>query len=183
MENVNTANTAYQQAPPFPGQQMPVVDASVSPGLAFLLGLIPGVGAIYNGQYAKGLIHAVIFGMLVSITDNHDLNGGFEALFGLMSAVWVFYMAFEAHHTAKRRLYGLPVDEFSSLVRINPGTNAFPIGPVILIGAGVFFLLANFNLIRLADFARFWPVLLIAAGAWLLYARMKSNENSNGGLR
>ena len=27
---------------------------SASPGLAFLLGLIPGVGAIYNGQYAKG---------------------------------------------------------------------------------------------------------------------------------
>ena len=25
--------------------------------LAFVLGLIPGVGAIYNGQYAKGLVH------------------------------------------------------------------------------------------------------------------------------
>ena len=41
--------------------------ADTSPALAFLLGLIPGVGAIYNGQYAKGLVHAIIFGLLVSI--------------------------------------------------------------------------------------------------------------------
>ena len=35
--------------------------ADVSPGLAFFLGMIPGVGAIYNGQYAKGLVHAIIW--------------------------------------------------------------------------------------------------------------------------
>jgi hypothetical protein len=29
------------------------VHPGTSPGLAFVLGLIPGVGAIYNGQYAK----------------------------------------------------------------------------------------------------------------------------------
>ena len=44
--------------------------ADVSPGLAFFLGMIPGVGAIYNGQYAKGLVHAVIWGMLMSIANS-----------------------------------------------------------------------------------------------------------------
>src|SRR5205085_8281600 len=34
--------------------------ADVSPGLALFLGIIPGVGAIYNGQYAKGMVHAVV---------------------------------------------------------------------------------------------------------------------------
>ena len=34
----------------------------LAPGLAFALGFIPGVGAIYNGQYLKGLVHALIFG-------------------------------------------------------------------------------------------------------------------------
>jgi len=29
-------------------------DPAAHPALAFLLGFIPGVGAIYNGQYAKG---------------------------------------------------------------------------------------------------------------------------------
>ena len=40
------------------------VYADVSPGLALFLGMIPGVGAIYNGQYAKGLVHAIVFGIL-----------------------------------------------------------------------------------------------------------------------
>ncbi len=46
--------------PPPPG-------GDISPGLAFLLGLIPGVGAIYNGQYAKGLVHVAVVGVLISI--------------------------------------------------------------------------------------------------------------------
>ena len=36
-------------------------NANAHPVLALLLGFIPGVGALYNGQYAKGLIHAVVF--------------------------------------------------------------------------------------------------------------------------
>src|ERR1041385_3240239 len=54
------AGTTLNTPPPPPGAQAyspytspyyaGVTDPSVSPGLAFLLGLIPGVGAIYNGQ-------------------------------------------------------------------------------------------------------------------------------------
>src|SRR6187200_1897340 len=106
--------TQFASAPVSPPAMAPVADPSASPGLAFLLGLIPGVGAIYNGQYAKGLIHAVIFGFLVSITSS-GAAGGFEPLFGLMIAAWVFYMAFEAYHTAQKRLRGEAVDEFSSI--------------------------------------------------------------------
>src|SRR6187551_395756 len=51
-------------ASPYAG---PPISGGPSPGLAFLLGLIPGVGAIYNGQYGKGLIHVVILGLLISI--------------------------------------------------------------------------------------------------------------------
>ena len=40
--------------------------ANVSPGLALFLGMIPGVGAIYNGQYAKGMVHAIVWGVLMS---------------------------------------------------------------------------------------------------------------------
>src|SRR5512132_3525895 len=37
-----------------------------NPGLAGILGAIPfGVGAVYNGQYAKGLAHLIIFILLV----------------------------------------------------------------------------------------------------------------------
>src|SRR4051812_2921819 len=57
---------AAYTAPVPPAAARPVsTSADASPGLALALGFIPGVGAIYNGQYAKGLVHAVIFGLMV----------------------------------------------------------------------------------------------------------------------
>jgi hypothetical protein len=73
-----------------------------NPWLAAFLGFIPGVGAMYNEQYAKGVIHLVVFAILVSLSDN---NG----IFGLFVAGWEFYMAIEAHHTARARRDGLPL--------------------------------------------------------------------------
>jgi hypothetical protein len=142
-----------------------------SPAFAFLLGFIPGVGAIYNGQYAKGLIHAVVFGLLVTILNSGHV-GNFEPLFGIFLAIWVFYMAFEAHHTASKRRSGQTVDELSSLMNI-PGTaGGVPVGPVILIGLGIVLLLDTLDLISFDRVAKYWPLLLIAGGLYLLYARI-----------
>nr|MDQ2901676.1 hypothetical protein [Acidobacteriota bacterium] len=63
-EPVGTPPGTYASPnPPYPGDVR--VDRRPSPGLAFVLGLIPGVGAIYNGQYAKGLVHFIVFGLIV----------------------------------------------------------------------------------------------------------------------
>ena len=100
---------------------------AVSPPLAFVLGFIPGVGAVYNGQYAKGLLHVVIFGSIISILSSGAAQG-FVPLFGLMIPTFVFYMAFEAYHTAKKRRDGEMVDEFSGLVRARGARSRFPDG-------------------------------------------------------
>src|SRR5215831_11877564 len=57
------------------GSPTPYFHSDVSPGLALFLGLIPGVGAIYNGQYAKGLVHAIIWGVLCSLGDAASHSG------------------------------------------------------------------------------------------------------------
>jgi hypothetical protein len=157
-----------------------VANPNVSPGLAFLLGLIPGVGAIYNGQYAKGFVHVLILGMLISITSS-NAAGGLEPLFGMCIGVFAFYMAFEAYHTARKRQLGETVDEWSSLMQLNVQGPGLPVVPLLLIGLGVIFLLNNFELIRLRDVLRFWPVLLIAAGGWLLYVRIRPAGNAPHG--
>src|SRR5262252_8386515 len=58
-----------QGAPATPGAPtivpVTIVQGSPSPGLAALLGMIPGVGAMYNGQFVKAFIHVVIFAMLI----------------------------------------------------------------------------------------------------------------------
>src|ERR1700744_3323913 len=74
-----------------------------SPWLAAFLGLIPGVGAMYNGQYAKGVAHLVIFAVLDSLAHNvHDI-------FGLLVAGWIFSQVFAAYHPANARRDGTPL--------------------------------------------------------------------------
>ncbi len=143
----------------------------ISPGLAFVLGLIPGVGAIYNGQYAKGIVHVVVFGMLISITASGSI-GGYEPLFGLLIAIWYFYMPFEAYHTARRRQIGEPVDEFSSVFPLRGRTAGFPMGPVALIVLGGIFLMNTMGIFRFEQIIRWWPVGLIVLGAYMLYCRL-----------
>ena len=43
-------------------------------------------------------------------------------------------------------------------------------GGAVLIVLGIVFLLANFDLVALGDLARFWPLILIAVGARLVFA-------------
>jgi TM2 domain-containing membrane protein YozV len=163
------AQTQAQAASPYSAANIP--NPGVSPGLAFLLGLMPGVGAIYNGQYAKGLVHVLILGLLISIMSSGASNG-LEPLFGMILGVFYFYMAFEAYHTARKRMMGEPVDEFSSLVQVKSGPGSLPVLPIVLIGLGVLFLLNNLELLRLRAVLRYWPVVLIVAGGWMLYARL-----------
>ncbi len=171
----------YTSSPYAGGTPPPVPRPEVSPGVAFVLGLIPGVGAIYNGQYAKGLIHVFIVGMLITLVSGNDV-GGFEPLFGLLIPGFWAYMAFEAYHTAKLRQMGQPVDEFSSLMPGHGGSR-FPVAPILLIALGVVFLLNNLEIVELRRMLRYWPVMLIALGLYMLYQRMtvsSSGLNAEG---
>lgn len=155
----------------------PLANPDVSPGLAFLLGAIPGVGAIYNGQYAKGLVHVVIVGLAISLMSNGSM-GGLEPLMGFLIAAFWAYMCFEAYHTAKQRRAGLLVDEFSSLIPIKG--SGFPLAPVVLIGLGIIFLLNNLELFELRRAMKYWPALMIAGGAYMLYARYSNGKSVAG---
>jgi serine/threonine protein kinase len=72
-----------------------------SPSRALMLGFIPGVGAMYNGQYKKAAIHVAIFVLLSTFLNN--VPGSIEEPFSWARIAFVFYMAFEAHHTAQKR--------------------------------------------------------------------------------
>jgi hypothetical protein len=82
----------------------PATPGAPNPSAAAVLGLIPGVGAMYNGQFFKGLIHVVIFAVLVSITEHYGV-------FGIFIGAWVLYQSFEAFHTAKARRDGEPLPD------------------------------------------------------------------------
>jgi cell wall-active antibiotic response 4TMS protein YvqF/B-box zinc finger protein len=161
-----------------PGAGYPT-NADVSPQLALFLGMIPGVGAIYNGQYAKGLVHAVVFGILCSIADSRAAHG-LEPVFGMMCFAWWAYMVFEAYHTARKRRAGEPVDEYSSLIDLRGGRDQVPVAAVALIVLGVVLLLHTLDLFDFEVVARYWPVLLIALGVYLLYNRFAGGGEREG---
>jgi hypothetical protein len=54
------------------------------------------------------------------------------------------------------------------------------VAPVVLIALGVIFLLDNLDLLDLHRLLRYWPVALIALGAYMLYLRMSSNPVEGG---
>jgi hypothetical protein len=150
----------------------------VSPGAALVLGFIPGVGAIYNSQYAKGLVHAVVFGVIISILSAN--NGGTDVVFAFILVAWIFYMAFEAYHTALKRRNGERVDEYSGILNLRGGGSG-PAAGVALVLLGILLLLNTLNIFNFAYLARYWPVVLIAAGLYLLYNRFTGHGASERG--
>jgi hypothetical protein len=141
-----------------------------SPGVAFVLGLFPGLGAVYNGEYNKALIHIVVFAaMIVGLSS--DIGDSADVVLSLLLAGFVLYMAFDAMRIAKARSLGE-----SSVDPLESWSRNRPIGPIILIGLGALFLLNNFNWFPFYRIWRFWPLVLIGVGI-LLFRNRLSNRS------
>lgn len=155
-----------------PGTTAPVLAAPSNPdghaAIAFMLGMVPGLGAVYNGEYNKAIVHVLIFGgIIVGLTGvfGDNLTG-----FWVLALVgFVFYMAIDALRTAKAKQTGQPLtDPFQNWA----GNRSM--GPILLIGAGALFLLNNFGFF---DYFRvrqiFWPLVLIGIGFLMLRNRVQ----------
>jgi hypothetical protein len=141
-----------------------------SPEAAFILGLIPSVGAIYNAEYFKALIHMVIFGSLITLADQAR---PFEGMFVLLAFGFYVYMPFEAYYTAKKRkLLREGIDLETPFDRLNEQMVGFKDkelwGGIVLIVIGGLFLLDNFNVLRIDEVTRLWPAALIAVGILMI---------------
>jgi cell wall-active antibiotic response 4TMS protein YvqF len=145
------------------------------PGIALLLGFIPGVGAIYNGQILKAMVQVLIFGSLIAISDK--VGGPMDTIFGLGAAAFYFYMVIDSYQTARRKLLGQPAEEWLGLGDFK--LNA-PIGAGLLIALGALFLLDNLGIHVFSHISKFWPVLLIVIGLVLLQRRMGGSHSGGG---
>jgi eukaryotic-like serine/threonine-protein kinase len=67
----------------------------------FLLGFIPGVGALYNHQYKKAAIHVGVF-ILLSLLGG-VVSGSVRNTLSWVRIAFFFYMAFDAYHTAQKK--------------------------------------------------------------------------------
>ncbi len=154
--------------PPQVPAPSPTVPGAANPGLALALGFIPGVGAIYNGQYLKGLIHILIFGGIIALL-SQEPSPGVATILGLGLSGFIVYMIVDAYRTAKAKCRGMPIaDDWAVGGAVAAGR--FPTGPIILIGVGVLFLLQTLGVVD--HLFHFWPIALILLGVFLLLKRM-----------
>jgi len=153
-----------------------------NPALAGILaGFFPfGVGAVYTGQYAKGLAHLVIFGLLIAGASASDSSGSemLGVICGLGIAFFYVYQIIDSVRSARALQMGQPApDPFGLGQTFSTGRGAdkidaskIPTGAVVLILLGVFFLLRTAGLFEVS-FHHFWPLLLIFLGGWIFANR------------
>lgn len=149
-----------------------------SPGFAGLLGMFPfGLGALYNGQYTKALLHLVIFAGLVHMQG----RGGGQPFLALLLAGYIFYQFFDNIQSAKainaaaagQAPAGPAIAEF-------PGASAGSIfWGIVLIALGALLLMANFDVISYERLFDFWPLAVIGLGLKMIfdyYVRSKKDK-------
>jgi TM2 domain-containing membrane protein YozV len=171
----------------YSGERLP------SPGLAALLGFIPGVGAMYNGQFIKGFIHVMAFVCMIWMASR------FGPIMIPVFFAYFFYLVFDAYKTAHALELGQPVPDplgfermfgptphygtrstgasvSSSAVATNVAADDgryrknVPTGAVVLIGLGVLFTLHTVGLFDY-DIGRYWSLILVFLGGWMLARR------------
>ncbi|MBS1788124.1 MAG: B-box zinc finger protein [Acidobacteria bacterium] len=133
-----------------------------SPFLALVLGLIPGLGAAYNGQPVKALVHFVVTAGLWTLAD--VFHNTLEMTCALASFAVYVYSLYDAFRSAQRQRQGANLAEEDEQLRqfMRARTNLWG-GLLIAIGV-----LTTLHIIFPVQTHRFWPLLLVAAGIYLL---------------
>ena len=160
----------------------PPINTGPNPTVAGILGAIPlGLGAVYCGQYIKGLVHLGIFVLTIIGLSQNMHWFGYLALALFLAFFWL-YQIVDAVRTAKAIQLGVPAPDPFGLVSMFGGsstggvgasasgvipqgnTTNIPTAAVVLIVLGVLFLINT-----AFDFSlhRYWPLILIALGVYL----------------
>jgi Domain of unknown function (DUF5668) len=139
-----------------------------TPWVAGVLGLVPGLGAVYNGEYTKAIIQLAIWGGLFAA--GMSSIGTLSVLSWIAFGLFPAYLAVESYRVALAKRRGT-YETQAELADRQPGSK--PIGAMILIALGVLALLGNFNLLRGDWIDKGWPIILIVIGAYMLNRRVK----------
>ena len=140
--------------------------------VATMLALVPGMGAVYNRQNVKAVIHFCTVVGLFQMTKIHLAPG----LFVLAGLAFYIYSIIDAHRTAQLIARGESAaadeDRFkSALIRRAPALG------VIFIIAGTLFVIKVLSPVGLVALAKLFPVLLILLGGYLLAKYFKRSRD------
>jgi hypothetical protein len=142
----------------------PALRRKTSPFVSLLLSfLVPGLGAAYNGQTSKALVHFTIFASFFQMATVTDGTAFF--VLGVVGT-WLF-AAVDAFRTSQLIRAGLAPDAESDAIARRLYGNPLA-WAVVLISLGTVFLLHTMFGVRL-PVKQFLPVVLVLLGAYMLF--------------
>jgi len=149
-----------------------------SPFVATLLSFVPGLGAAYNGQTSKAIVHFAIFASFFQMA---VLTQGGIAFFVLgVLGTWLF-AAVDACRTAQLMRAGLSPDAEEDVIARRLYGNPFAWGTTLII-IGTLFLLHTLLGVTL-PIKELLPVALVALGAYMLFDYLRRGKVSDRIIR
>lgn len=142
-----------------------------SPIVAGLLSFVPGLGQVYVGYYARGFIHALVIGSIISILSSRlFVEGGPIPLFALFMVFFWLYNVIDA--ARKASLVNLALDGVGTMDLPQdfptPGLRgSIAVGLLLIVGGSIFLSNTLFD-ISLRWLEDWWPAAGILLGIYLL---------------
>ena len=144
-----------------------------SPFIATLLSFVPGLGAAYNGQTSKAIVHFAIFASFFQMA---VLTQGVPFFILGVLATWLF-AAVDACRTAQLMRSGLAPDTEDDVITRRLYGNPLAWGTTLII-IGTLFLLHTLLRVNL-PIKELLPVALVALGAYMLFDYIRRGKGSD----
>jgi len=144
-----------------------------SPAVAAFLSMIPGVGALYLGNIAKGIAYMIIFAGLIVLTSHASVTD--SVVFGLLIGGFYIFQIIDSVNDARKqaaRSAATALDTEGEKEEMSLFTSVF------ILVLGILFLLANFDVITFRQIARLWPLLLISIGLNIIFRYFKKESDN-----
>src|ERR687897_366733 len=154
-------------------QSSPISYRNSSPFIATLLSFVPGLGAAYNGQTAKAIVHFAIFASFFQMA---VLTQGVPFFILGVLGTWLF-AAVDACRTAQLIRAGLSPETEEDVIARRLYGNPFAWG-ITLIIIGTMFLLHTLLGVQL-PIKQLLPVALVALGAYMLFDLIRRGKASD----
>src|SRR5437667_909862 len=151
-------------------QPHPLVRRRTSPFIATLLSFVPGLGAAYNGQTSKAIVHFAIFASFFQMAVVTD---GVQFFILGVIGTWLF-AAVDACRTAQLMRAGLAPDAEEDAITRQLYGNPLAWGITLVVLGAIF--LARTVLGFQFPMRRLLPVALVVLGAYVLYDYLKRHR-------
>jgi hypothetical protein len=150
-----------------------ILSRKSSPFVATLLSFVPGLGAAYNGQTSKAIVHFAIFASFFQMAV--VTQGLLFFILGVIGT-WLF-SAVDACRTAQLMRAGLSPDAEDDVIARRLYGNPFAWGTTLII-IGTLFLLHTLLRVTL-PIKELLPVALVALGAYMLFDYIRRGRGSD----